>query len=229
MSIIKFSASPMQVLAPTDYTALSNPVYKRVPKGSILLCLSGSGAVRVFQAKSNFSGSWNLNYSNKPNVFDDDLGTYASYLVPANTLETDALVIDYNSVAERYLLIRLYSSVGSLYHRIYVSNNGVEWNLLFETNNAAVATFLFKSTFRYVKITVRNIDTTSGRTSYLGEIMAFTLTDALYTKSITYANKVVIDEIQCNPYWVWVEPNPIVNLSIYEKTTPSSASEIWVF
>lgn len=228
MGITKLSASLTQVLAPTDYTASSIAVYKRVPKGSILLCLSGSGDVRVFQSKSNFSADWKLNYSFKANAFDDNPGTFANYSVPANTPETDALVIVYDSVVERYLFIRLYSDSTALYHRIYVSNDGVEWNLLFEANNTSAATFSFKSTFKYVKIAVRNVSTTSTYTSYLCEITAFTLADTLYTKSITYADKVVIDEIQCNPYWVCVEPNPIVNLSIYERTTPSSASEIWV-
>ncbi|MEM0506654.1 MAG: hypothetical protein QXW58_05315 [Thermosphaera sp.] len=228
MNITKFTASLTQALAPTNYSTLSNPIYKRTPVGSIIICLTGSGTIRVFQAKDNFTPTWNLNYSNQSGAFDDDLSSYAGYGVPANTSETTALTIDYNSNTERIFMIRLCGTGSYIIHRIYVSGDGVNWSLLFQTNVTTATTYVYKATFRYARITVQNTDTANTYSSILYEIAAFALVNASFTKSITYADKITFDEIQCNPYWVFAEPNPSLNLSIYERTPPSSATEIWL-
>lgn len=228
MSVTKLSASLTQVLAPTTYTSLSNPIYRRTPGGSVLICTVGSGAVRVYQAKDSFTATWNLSYSNQTNAFDDNLSTYASYTVPAGQVETEAVTVDFGAVAERYIHLRLYGSSADCYHRIYTSSDGSIWTLWITTNTSSATSFFRKDTIRYIRITVQNATTTVSVTSYICEVAGFATGGAFFTRTVSYTDRVVIDEIQPNPYWLWVDPSPSLTASVYERAPPSSAGEIWV-
>ncbi|MEM0010921.1 MAG: hypothetical protein QXT84_04405 [Candidatus Bathyarchaeia archaeon] len=228
MSITKLSATLTQAVAPTTYTSVSNPIYRRTPAGSVLLATVGSGTVRVFQSKDSFTATWNLNYSNQSNAFDDNLSTYASYTVPAGQPETDALTVDFGAVDERYIHVRLLSSASNLYHRVYISSDGSSWMKVLETNTTTATSYVFKGIFRYVKITVLNTDSTYVNTSYINEVSGFGTGSAFFTRTVSLANRVVIDEIQPNPYWLWVDPSPSLTVSVFERAPPSSAGEIWV-
>lgn len=228
MSLTKFTSALTQVLAPSTYTSLNNAVVKRVASGSVIIYLSGSGAVKVIPSKDDFTDTWIINYNNRGNAFDDVLNSYASYTVPSNTPESDALILDYYSVKERYIHFRCTSGSTSLTHRLYISSNGSNWSLVVESNASTTTSYFLKTTFRYLKITVQNTSA-SGVSSMINELACFSADNYIYYKSITYSDKVVFDEFQCATYYLWVEPSPALTISIYERSTPSAGSEVWVF
>lgn len=228
MSITKFSTSLTSVLAPTTYTVLSLPVYKRTASGSIIVSMSGSGAVRIFSNRDDFSATWNLNYEYKNNAFDENLSSYAHYLVPPATGETDALTVDFNTVADRIILIGLFGGNTTVYHRLYGSPDGNTWNLLLTSNVTSATAYTLRSTFRYLKITVQNTSTSASHSSCICELAAFPIAGAVYARSITYEDKVVFGEIQTNRYYITVEPSPSLTIAVFERAPPSSGSEVWV-
>lgn len=227
MSLLRLTASLSNVLSPGSYTSLANPIYRRTPIGSVLLCSAGSGVVRLFNRKTNFSATWRLNYSDQNKAFDDDLSTSALYSVGPNQAETSAIDLDFGSTSERYILVRLVSGSSLLRHRIYTSIDGQEWELIAESNSTSVTSLFIKAVARYLKITVANSDSVS-RNSAIYEIAPFTTSEAILSRTVTYTDKIVIDEIYVDRYWLWIDPAPVLNVSVFERTVPSEGAEIWV-
>ncbi|MEM3964868.1 MAG: hypothetical protein QW584_04000, partial [Thermofilaceae archaeon] len=140
----------------------------------------------------------------------------------------EAVTVDFGAVAERYIHVRLYGSSADCYHRIYTSSNGSTWTLWITTNTSSATSFFIKDTIRYIRITVQNATTTVSVISYICEVNGFATSSAFFTRTVSYTDKVVIDEIQVNPYWIWVDPSPSLTVSVFERASPSSATEVWI-
>jgi len=208
-----------QILAPTSYAALTNILYGRRPTGRAIISACGAGRIAVYTQADSATLTWNLNYANQPNLTDLNSETYAGYWVPGNQAETDAVIANYGSVAERFIVFRVgtNSSGSTLTHRLYISNDGATWTKILETNvTTPPQTFIQKQTFRYLKVTVQNTSST-GYESRLYELTAFATTGGVFNRNLTVNDETVNFEGLMSVYCVFVDPVGNLMVSIHEK------------
>lgn len=227
MSVLKITGNLTQVLAPTSFTTYACPVYARVPPGKTQIGLVGNGTIRVFTSKDNFTVTWTNTPTNPGNAFDENLDTYAYYWVGYSTPETEGGIIDYGSVEERYLFLRLSNYVGVGRFKIYDSSDGSTWNLIIDVNPGAGTSLVFKRTFRYVKINFYNPSSSLNETNLrINEVNAFKVSNAVFSKTITFDSGIIIEEISYPRYWLIVDPTTNISVSVFEDSAPASFSRI---
>lgn len=204
----------------SNYVNLAPAVFCKRAIGEVLLSFSGKGVIIVYEDPDTATVTWYQNYTNPEFAFDYNPDSYASKSY--GTITTDAVLLDYNNIKERYIIVRLSSSSTALTHRLYVSTDGSTWNLKLSTNNTSPATFILVDTFRFLKLDVSS--TSTGTISFIYEISAFSKDSYIYYKALTLEEGVVNYSFLRQKYTVVVEPNPYsaIGISVFERAPISS-------
>jgi hypothetical protein len=86
-------------------------------------------------------------------MFDWDDNSYASWQISPNTT-IDAFMIDFGNVFEGIIRINIYS--WGLFHRLYGSNDGNTWTLIYEEIGFSGELFEYSQGYKYYKIVFKN-------------------------------------------------------------------------
>lgn len=225
VDVVKYEYTPATVISLTDCTSPTCVAYKLVQTKPLILNYMGKGELFVNPAMETPSLTWYMNYSNKNNLTDLNLDTYA-YIAVTNTEYADVVLADYGSVKKRILYFRVGASGSGIYHKFLVSLDGSSWTDLTEITTTSPVSYVGIAECRYAKIQVKQ----SGSTwySYLYELTAFDATNCVLYKNISLKDKNVIEELTEDVYFIFVNPTPALSFSAFSKVVPTTLKGVIV-
>jgi len=110
------------------------------------------------------------------NITDWNDSTDYAYTLAAGAAETDILIMDFDSIDERY--IRVYIHLGYyITGNVYISDDNSTWTLIATASSSATVAVdinkFLKESFRYLKVTASNADTANARLLRIYTIQVF--------------------------------------------------------
>ena len=219
---IKQVANYYQVVAPTTCTDIYCAVFNRTPIGKIHAFACGNGWLYIAQNRDSFTYTDLLGFSNIGNAFDENINTYASKGIGGAMSETDALIVDYGSVADRLIYVK--GSTGlNITLRFYYSPDGTNWTNILGIGSNSSGEKAYYANMRYIKATVEASQ--GGYAVNIHEIWAVSVANC-YVIAPTWDSGIQKLSLGLSKYFVFARAGPSVTYAIYEENVPTSVQEV---
>jgi hypothetical protein len=132
------------------------------------------------------TGTWSgalSSITNTSNMYDADVSTYATWTIPANTIQK--IICDLGAVYTGYLATKI-SNPSTSYNwiRVEYSTDGSNYTVLWDgANGASLSLTFWKITARYIRITIGNNTTSTNYNFSVYDIAFFDINNPTIKKS----------------------------------------------